>query len=361
MPDIESMKICVKYFKMLLDNDIPIYAIPGNHDFSVSGKTFLEVLEESGIIKIVYKYKMEQNKKNLEFTVDPKTKAHITGFFGQKDNLQEQEYGIINRYALEEQSGFKIFLFHSPIEHVKPVSNANSHRKVSFLPRGFDYYAGGHAHYFQKLDFYGSKLCYPGALFPANFDELIKQNKANSANGQFIIYDDGKVIQRPIEIKKIFKREFDVTNKNQNQILNELFEVFEGANDEGGIDDDLVLLKFTGKMSKDNILEYNKIVEMLAKYKPYYYLINRFSILRETSEDENYLIHDGSMSQAQLEQELIKLHLSKHKTLFKNEENIARELMKVLETEKNEDETKITYQERIVESGSNLINGEVSD
>jgi len=48
---------------------------------------------------------------------------------------------------------------------------------ISFLPKHFNYYAGGHVHHptlIEKED-YGT-LTYPGALFPNNFAELEKYN-----------------------------------------------------------------------------------------------------------------------------------------------------------------------------------------
>ena len=41
-------------FKKLYDANIPCFIIAGSHDYSVSGKTFLDVLEHAGFCKNVF-------------------------------------------------------------------------------------------------------------------------------------------------------------------------------------------------------------------------------------------------------------------------------------------------------------------
>ncbi len=47
-PPIEILKEVFQEFKRINDANIPVYLIAGSHDFSASGKTFLEVLEKAG-------------------------------------------------------------------------------------------------------------------------------------------------------------------------------------------------------------------------------------------------------------------------------------------------------------------------
>ena len=47
-PPIEILKETFAEFRKLKDAGIPCFLISGSHDYSVSGKTFLEVLEKSG-------------------------------------------------------------------------------------------------------------------------------------------------------------------------------------------------------------------------------------------------------------------------------------------------------------------------
>src|SRR3989338_1319341 len=55
LPSIDSLRIAAAKFRELKDNDIPVYAIAGSHDFSPSGKTLIDVLESAGLLVNVVK------------------------------------------------------------------------------------------------------------------------------------------------------------------------------------------------------------------------------------------------------------------------------------------------------------------
>ena len=56
LPSIDILKSTAKILNKLKDFDIPIYIIPGSHDFSASGKTMLDVLENTGLVHNVMKF-----------------------------------------------------------------------------------------------------------------------------------------------------------------------------------------------------------------------------------------------------------------------------------------------------------------
>src|SRR3989338_10614216 len=47
LPSIDNLKDVVKKLKETNDRGIPVYAIAGSHDFSPTGKTILDVLENA--------------------------------------------------------------------------------------------------------------------------------------------------------------------------------------------------------------------------------------------------------------------------------------------------------------------------
>ena len=49
MPPIEVLKMAASKLRQLKDHGIPCYLIPGSHDYSASGKTFLDVLHNAGL------------------------------------------------------------------------------------------------------------------------------------------------------------------------------------------------------------------------------------------------------------------------------------------------------------------------
>ena len=73
LPPIDSLKTAAGKLKELKDKNIPAYLISGSHDYSPSGKTMLDVLEEAGLVLNVARAHEEQpedGKLRLKFTVD---------------------------------------------------------------------------------------------------------------------------------------------------------------------------------------------------------------------------------------------------------------------------------------------------
>jgi len=191
LPDITIIKETSKILSELKKKNIDCYIIPGSHDFSPSGKTMLDVLENSGLVKNVFKFK---NNK-LKFTED-KTKTKITGILGLRSGLEKEYFQNLEKEHLEKEQGFKIFMFHTLLEEYKPKDMESVEgESIKNFPKNFKYYAGGHVHYVLEKEFEGGKIVYPGPLFPNNFKELEELKF-----GRFCIVDDNLNVKRE-EIK----------------------------------------------------------------------------------------------------------------------------------------------------------------
>ena len=158
LPGIDKLKDVVKVLKNLSDKEISVYLIPGSHDFSPSGRTMLDVLEQAGLCINVVKGTVENSKLRLKFTIDKKTNAKITGMLGKRGMLERSFYEELDRDSLEKEPGFKIFMFHTALTELKPkhLERMDS-APISLLPKNFDYYAGGHVHIVEKKDLPGYK------------------------------------------------------------------------------------------------------------------------------------------------------------------------------------------------------------
>ena len=108
----------------------------------------LDVLENAGLLINVCKGGVdEQNNLHLKFTINPKTKTKITGMLGKKGLLDKVYYQNLSLSDLEQESGYKIFLFHTTLSELKPKHlEKMESQPLSFLPQNFNYYAGGHVH-----------------------------------------------------------------------------------------------------------------------------------------------------------------------------------------------------------------------
>ncbi|MBT6995169.1 exonuclease SbcCD subunit D [Candidatus Woesearchaeota archaeon] len=196
LPSIDLIKEVTLDLKKLKDSRIPCYIVAGSHDYSPSGKTMLDVFENAGLVKNVTQF--EEN--NLKFITDEKTGVKLTGIFGKAGGLEKSYYESLNREYLENEKSKKIFMFHTTLTEFKPEHLAMvSSEPVAILPKGFDYYAGGHPHFiFNEVKEPYGRIAYPGALFPNNFFELEKFK-----HGGFFIneYDENFVKSEYVDVK----------------------------------------------------------------------------------------------------------------------------------------------------------------
>src|SRR3990167_7872961 len=216
-PRLDNLKAVVSKFKQIKDLGIAVYIVPGSHDYSPSGKTILDVLEEARLFVNVFKGNVENGKLKLNFTIDKKTGAKIAGILGKRGALEKAYYERLMIENLEKEDGYKIFLFHSGIDELKPKEMENIiSQPLSLLPKGFDYYAGGHVHIVddRQIEGYG-RIAYPGPLFPNSFAELEKLE-----SGGFYIVEDNQLRFEPIQIYNIEKFKADCNHKNPDEIKN---------------------------------------------------------------------------------------------------------------------------------------------
>ncbi len=189
LPAIDKLKIVAKKLRQMKEKNIPVYVIPGSHDFSPSGKTILDVFEQAGLLINVVKGTVVDNKLQLQWTED-KTGAKITGMLGKKGSLEKKYYESLDLSSIEAEQGFKIFMFHSSLEELKPeYLDKMEATPLSYLPKNCDYYAGGHVHIVKHVSIEAYKnVVYPGPLFPNTFSELEKLKQ-----GGFYLFDNGNI------------------------------------------------------------------------------------------------------------------------------------------------------------------------
>ena len=165
IPEMRVQKFAFREFRKLHESGIPVYVVYGSHDFSPVSNSVIDLLTESGYLtKVSIQKDVSEDKIVLGFTQDPKTNAKIVGLPGLSAGKELEYYQKLDRDILEIEEGFKIFLFHAGINELKTESVGESEfMPISFLPKGFDYYAGGHVHSFsmQEIKGYG-KIAYSG-------------------------------------------------------------------------------------------------------------------------------------------------------------------------------------------------------
>ena len=343
MPPIDKLKSVTMKLKELSDKQIPVYIIAGSHDFSPSGKTMLDVLENAGLVINVVKGEItEDNKLRLRFTTDPKTGAKITGMLGKKGMLDKKYYEQLDKTNLEAEQGYKIFMFHTALSEFKPkeLEQMEAH-PLSLLPKGFNYYAGGHVHYIFQKDQEGyGWITYPGALFPCNFKEL---EEFGSGGGYFVSVNEGKttwehVMMPVIETCNI---SIDAQYKTPQQVEQELLDVLK-ANE---VFKKIVLMRLKGKLSsgKLNDIDFGAVFSSLYERGAHFVMKNTNKVLgQEFSE-----VKTATQKPEEIEDAVIQEHLGQIKISVQDEKALTKQLLKILSTEKFEGETNATFETRV--------------
>ena len=343
LPGIDQVKIVIRKLKEVKDNGIKVYYIAGSHDYSPTGKTMLDILQEADLGVFVMKGKTENKILTLEMFEDEKTGAKITGIIGKRGMLDRHIYEELDKKSLEEEEGFKIFMFHTTLNELKPSFMNMEGYDINFLPKGFDYYAGGHIHIYENKTLQGYKnVIYPGPIFPANFSELERLRV-----GSFVIYDDGEIIREKIEVKKVLVKEFDFEDKTVAQ-----------ANEELKLDEDvkdkIVLLRIHGKLKSSNKqdLKIKELIDLLYEREAYFVMKNTNKLY---SKDFKEVRNQETTSPEEVENEVIKKHLNQQENNFENEFEITKQLISALSQEKNDGERNMDYEQRMINEGKKVI------
>ncbi|MBW2997542.1 DNA repair exonuclease, partial [Candidatus Woesearchaeota archaeon] len=342
IPPIDSLKIAVSELKRLKGKGITVYTIAGSHDFSPSGKTMLEVLEEAELVANVCKGEVVDGKLKLHFTVDGGSGAKITGMLGKKGMLEKKYYEDLVVENLEDADGFRIFMFHTAISELKPEElEKMESAPLSLLPKGFDYYAGGHVHIVkdESIDGYRN-VVYPGPTFPNSFSELEKLGC-----GGFYLYDDGELRYEKLELCNVVVLEIDCNHKTPVQITEELVDAISSKD----IKDSIVLLRLFGKIEtgKTSEINLNKIVELMHEKGAYFVMKNTSKLT--SKEFEEIKVNADTTEEA--EELVIKEHIGQVKSLGlpeKDEKALVQNMMTLLDKEKHEGEKQSDYESRVI-------------
>ena len=352
-PRLDNLKTVVGKLKQLKDLGISVYIVPGSHDYSPSGKTILDVLEEAGLFINVFKGSVENGKLKLNFTVDKKTGAKITGILGKRGALEKSYYEKLVTDHLERENGYKIFLFHSGIDELKPKEMENViSQPLSLLPKGFDYYAGGHLHIVddKQIDGYG-RIVYPGPLFPNSFAELEKLER-----GGFYIVEDENARFEPIQIYNIEKIFMDCNHKTPQQIKDEIFAKIKNKE----FNNTIVLIRLQGVLEsgKPSDIDFKEIFNAIYEKSAYFVMKSSHAVSSKEFDE----IKTDARNAEDIESFLIKQHLGQIKLenlSIEKEEELIKDLMRMLSMEKQEGETVPDFEKRLKEEVSRILEMEL--
>jgi len=309
----------------------------------------IDVLEEAGLVRNVFKGYAKDNILHLKFTLDEKTGCKIAGVLGKKGTLEKGYYERLDIESLEKESGKKIFMFHSAIKELMPNDYGQMDSlELSSLPKGFEYYAGGHVHIIKEFKEQGYKnIIYPGPVFPANFIELEKLGC-----GGFFIYEDGKITREDINIKNTFCAEVNAEHKSPQEVESEIYEKISGKQ----FLNTIVLIKVFGKLKsgKASDIKMKELFEKIYTQGAYYIMKSTSRVVSEEYEE----IRIDEKNFEDVEDALMKEHLGqiKIKGMTQGKEyEMTKNLISAFSQEKHEGEKVYEYEDRIKKEVDRLL------
>lgn len=335
-PPIETLKDAFFEFKRLKENGIPCFIIAGSHDYSASGKTFLDVLEKAGLCKnaCIIEHDVNHNYTDSKITLNPilYKNAAIFGYPGKKSGMEIPE---IRRIRLNEAPGFyKILMLHTTMEFAKgdlPIDAV----KEEELPKA-DYYALGHLH----IENNHRNFIYAGPIFPNNFQELEELK-----GGKFYLietYPKNFIKKIDLKIKEVEVIDLEIENT---LIANELI-LHELGNRK--IKNKILMIKLSGVLKKGKISNINFLeIEKFAKEKGAYCILKSISQL---SAEEPVMIQNTDNLET-LEEEIIKQFEKKDSPFSR----LISPLMNGLTMEKQEEERAAVFEQRVCEELNKLL------
>ncbi len=217
IPDLGVVNSALKSMMELQRQGIPIYAIYGSHDYTPNGTSVIDILNTAGVVNNVFKPSFEGDSLRLGVTVDEKTGAKIVGMSARKIGLESRYFDVLDRPSLEQEQGFRVFAFHSGLTQLKPeYLGAMETVDADLLPKGFDYYAGGHIHERGEFDLPGHRnIVFPGPLFTGYGRDL--EATAKGEKRGFYVVEFGEHVSSktfvPVDAFKGVFREYDLTGK----------------------------------------------------------------------------------------------------------------------------------------------------
>ena len=332
-PPIEILKQTFGEFRKLKEAKIPCFMIAGSHDYSVSGKTFLDVLEKAGFCKNVTNF---EEKEDGTLLLSPSILGNfaIYGYPGKKSGLEIPD---LRKIKLNDAPGlFKIFMLHTTIDKAKgslPIDSI----ETEALPK-IDYYALGHLH----IDFQYGNFIYPGPVFPNNFQEL-----EDLQNGSFYIVDATlkPYSLRKIEIKlnEVISVRVEINNSliATDRIISEL--------EKKDLRDKIILLRVSGELEKgkNSDIKFQDIEEFVRKKGALFLLKNT---------------HDLKTKEVEIEVEIEKMNNIEEDTVKNysdanpsNFNAFIPQLINAISIEKQEGEKSENFTNRLLEEARKIL------
>ena len=369
LPPLEIVEFVIEQIKRLKEKHIEVFVIGGSHDYSLTQKSFIDILDSAGVWRNVAKWQVKDTQSIELIPTVFKCKGiecNVYGVFGKKNGLDSKVYSKIkNRVEGEKSttsSSFDIFMFHTTITQLlsKELQDIDMKENFSYsidmLPKGFNYYAGGHIHIpiIKQLDSSPKEwIAYSGPLFPNSFSEL---KEGHSGFIECIVEFDSShtlvkcvpnYVSLPFNNREVIS--LCCTSMSAQEIYSILIDKITKSDIKGDTKDDvkynfkdaIVLLELYGEIEgKISQINSSIIVEYLYERGAYCVLKNTTRLISKQSTTSHISNHYETLTQ--LHNRAVDFYVDEQK-----QKELAHMLLK-LSCEKQVDETNYDYEHRVV-------------
>ena len=328
-PPIEILKRTFAEFRKLKDAGIKCFMIAGSHDYSVSGKTFLDVLEKGGFCEIC---KYDEHPEAIYLQPIKYQNFEIFGYPGKKSGL---EINDLKKIILpKENSNFRILMLHTTLTEAVgtlPIESIS----IKQLPKA-DYYALAHLHInFEEKNEFNKPVIYSGPIFPNSFQEL-----EDLAYGRFYInrvegFWEHK--KHELILKDVIAIHIEIENAltGTQKVITEM--------EKHDIKDKIVLLRLYGTITQGTNadIDYKRITDYLKEKGAYSFLKNTNKLV---SKEEELEVKINASEMNKVEEVLIDDYKKDNPDKFNG---LIVPLLHSLELQKQEDEKTVIFETRL--------------
>jgi len=358
IPDLSSVRRAARKMKEAADAGIRFYAIYGSHDFSPNYSSIVDVLDGAGLFTKVERMSSSEGKTLLSFTRDP-SGPKLCGISGRKLSIDRDDYSVLDKRSLEDEPGFKIFVFHGALDELKPASLEKMvSMPASFLPAGFGYYAGGHVHSKRVASLPDrANIAFPGPLFATDYSELLQMARGDQRGFYIVDFDEAGVTGMefvPVKVCDVVELLYSADGKSSDQASKELSELA----GESSLSDKVVLLTVEGELAegKTSDIDFYSIRRRLLSSRPLIVLFNYSHLTsKELAKEAGHPKPTHVTERDVFERGIAGVSSSEAKLRGEQGVATALDLLRIMKEGKRENENKREFEDRTSRAGLDVL------
>ena len=207
VPNPKTIRDAIDILLLFKRNNIPVFAIEGNHDKSIRDFSIYHLLESLGLLNLIG---LRKKRVENEFVTSVKLSEKVYLVKGVFKDLEIVGDRYRTKLQLEKvlpylraESDESVLVLHQSIKEVVDVEIDLAYElTLKDLPKA-SYYAMGHVHIPKVYEFNGSYIVYPGS--PERYDLREASHKISYTSDELNIKEG---IKKGFYIVKDFKPEF---------------------------------------------------------------------------------------------------------------------------------------------------------